>query len=213
MEQQAHEARGRVIGRPGAGLAGAPAWAVNGEVARIGRRGELRTAAVLDEAARRHGVTVLHDLRIPAPGVRANVDHVVVSGRRVLLIDAKVWRPGVYWTFAGRSFRGMRRFAPADKRTMEMAERGFRSFLARRGVRADVVRPLVVVWPSRAGVFRKGFLRMPGARVVHAGALARTVARFARSRADDRVVVALSQLVADPQRPVPSVGDGSHLAA
>lgn len=101
MEQHSREAKGLVVGRPGAGLSGSPAWAVNGQVVHIGRQGELRTASVLDAAAQRHGFTVLHDLHIPLPGITANVDHVVVSGRRVLLIDAKVWRPGTYWTIAG----------------------------------------------------------------------------------------------------------------
>ena len=36
---------------------------------------------------------VLHDLRIPIPGFKANIDHAVVSGRSVLLIDSKMWKP------------------------------------------------------------------------------------------------------------------------
>lgn len=188
---------GQIIGLPGAGLSGAPPWAVNADAARIGQAGELRTAEILDAAAHRQGVTVLHDLRIPIPGITANVDHVVVSGRRVLLVDAKVWRPGVYWTVGGRTFRGLHRFAPAEKKTMQMAARAFRTFLQKRGLRGDIVWPLVVVWPSRAGTFHRALLRVPGARVIPAGQLTRVIARFAGRRpADRRVVDALSALVA-----------------
>lgn len=194
--------KGQIIGRPGAGLSGAPSWAANADVARIGQTGELRTAEVLDEAARRHGVTVLHDLRIPIPGITANVDHAVVTGRRVLLIDAKVWQPGMYWTIGGRTFRGLRRFKPAEKKTMQMAARAFRTFLQKREIRADVLWPLIVVWPSRTGTFRRALLRVPGARVIPAGQLARAIARFAGRRpADQRIVDALSALVTAPAHP------------
>lgn len=116
------ERHGRAIAAPGAGLAGSPLWAANASIARIGRQGELRTAALIDAAARRYGFTVLHDLRVPIPGFSANADHIVVSGRQVLLLDTKVWRPGFYWTFDGASFRGFSRFAPADKKTMKLAQ-------------------------------------------------------------------------------------------
>ncbi|MFC8797285.1 nuclease-related domain-containing protein [Promicromonospora sp. NPDC057138] len=201
MEQRIHS-EGQIIGRPGAGLTGVPSWAANADVARIGQAGELRTAEILDEASRRHGIAVLHDLRIPIPGIKANIDHVVVSGRRVLLVDAKVWRPGVYWTVAGRTFRGLHRFSHAEKKTMQMAARALRAFLQKQGIRADIVWPLVVVWPSRAGTFRRALLRVPGARVIPAGQLARAVARFAgRRMADRRIVDALSALVAAPASP------------
>ena len=102
------EAELNVIGIPGGGLVDA-SWAANEEVAEIGRRGELLTAAVLDRLARPDGPTVLHDLLLPAAsGVRVNVDHVVVSGRRVVLVDSKCWQPGRYWTALGRTRRGLK---------------------------------------------------------------------------------------------------------
>ncbi len=30
------------------------------------------------------------------PGFKANVDHTIVSGKSVLLIDSKIWKPGFY---------------------------------------------------------------------------------------------------------------------
>ena len=63
----------------------------------VGRRAELRTAQVLDRlASQPGGPTVLHDLAIPIPNISANIDHVVVSGRRVLIVDSKGWRPARY---------------------------------------------------------------------------------------------------------------------
>ena len=81
------------LGRPGGSLVGAT-WAANAAAAKVGRAAELKTALVLDGlAARPGGPTVLHDLGIPIPNISANIDHVVVSGRRVLVIDSKGWRP------------------------------------------------------------------------------------------------------------------------
>ena len=78
------EAEINVIGIPGGGLVGA-SWAASEEVAEVGRRGELLTAAVLDRLAHPEGPTVLHDLLLSGVwGVRVNVDHVVVSGRRMV---------------------------------------------------------------------------------------------------------------------------------
>jgi hypothetical protein len=53
---------------------------------RIGAVGEARVAAVIDPLAS-DNVAVLHDRRIP--GARANIDHIVVTRRRIWVIDAK----------------------------------------------------------------------------------------------------------------------------
>lgn len=190
-------ARGQVLGRAGAGLDNAT-WAKNDAVARVGKSGEVKTAAVLDELAHRNdGPTVLHDVRIPIPGFTANVDHVVVSGHTVHLIDAKVWKPGFYWTVAGRTFRGLSRFAPADKKTMPMAVDAITRHLAGRRVRAKVTRPLLVVWPSSArGVSSFWAMVSPGARVVDGATFTARVRRLVGTKpADPAVVAALTTLV------------------
>ena len=140
------EAEINVIGIPGRGLVDA-SWAANKEVAEIGRRGELFTAAVLDRLARPDGPTVLHDLLLSdASGVRVNVDHVVVSGRRVVVLDSKCWQPGRYWTALGHTRRGLKPVPHADRRGGAAALRDLEHCLL--GCRARVVGPLYVVWPS-----------------------------------------------------------------
>lgn len=199
---------GQVIGRAGASLDHA-SWAKNDAVARVGKSGEVRTAAVLDELTRRDGgPTVMHDLRIPIPGFTANIDHVVVSGRTVHLIDAKVWKPGFYWTIGGRTFRGLSRFAPADKKTMPMAVDAITRHLAARRVRATVARPMLVVWPSSTRG-RSSFWAMvsPGARLVDGQAFTARVRRLVGTKpADPDVVAALRPLVNGlVTRPAPAV--------
>lgn len=178
---------GRVYGTAGGSLVGTPSWAANAGAARNGAAGERRTAAVLDRVARSSGVAVLHDLRLPAGKYLANIDHVVVSGSHLLVLDSKQWQPGTYWTLAGRTFRGWHRFAPADKQTMAMI--GDR--LARHlGASARLAAPVVVVWPSRAGALRLWAARMPGARLVAADRLGPLVERFAHHGAPDEHLVA-----------------------
>src|SRR5690606_3467832 len=114
---------GRVVGRAGFGLAvGDVSWAANDQVAAVGAAGEERTAIELGRiAARPGGPTVLHDLAIPIPGFTANIDHALVFGHRVVLIDTKKWKPGFYWTVAGRTRRGLEAVPHADRKTMVMA--------------------------------------------------------------------------------------------
>src|SRR3954453_8392557 len=95
-----------IYGTAAAGLNNA-AWARNQDVADIGAAGEKRTAQILDGFAGK--AAILHDLRIPIPGISANIDHVVVSGRRVLILDSKVWKPGIYWSLGGANRRGFER--------------------------------------------------------------------------------------------------------
>lgn len=186
--------RGESIGTPGGSLRDA-SWAVSQRAARVGRAAETRTGEVLADLAHAEGgPTVLHDLDVPVRGSRANIDHVVVAGTTVLIVDSKAWKPGFYWSALGRSFRGVSRFAPAEKGTM-----GFlRDALARHlGDRATVVEPVVAVWPSSGDAApRLWALRVPSARVVRATRLRRAVRRaLPRKPADPRVVAALARLV------------------
>ena len=157
----------RVFGTAGGSLVGAT-WAANAAVARVGRQAELRTAQVLDGlASRPGGPTVLHDLAIPIPNISANIDHVVVSGRRVLIVDSKGWRPARYWSLGGMAFRGWRRFGHANGATPRMAVDGLTRYLKGRGVRARLVTPVVAVWPSSdRGRLSVALLGMDGCRVV-----------------------------------------------
>ena len=200
---------GKVIGSAGGSLDNFHQWGSgDGSAAKHGQKGEVQTAAVLDPLTRRDGgPTVLHDLRIPLKGVSANIDHVVVSGRNVLLIDTKQWKPGFYWTFGGKSRRGLTRVPHAEKQTMIMAVQGVSGFLANQGIKAHVLHPVVVVWPSsRGGRLSLWALRFPGAHVMNAdrlmsrravgGALmSRPWKRWVEDTADPAVVSALSTLI------------------
>ena len=193
---------GQVLGRAGGGMDNA-SWAKHDAVARIGKSGEVRTGAILDALARRDGgPTVMHDLRIPIAGINANIDHLVVSGRTVYLLDAKVWKPGFYWTAGGRTRRGLSRFAPADKKTMPMAVEAITRFLARHQVSAEIVTPLLVVWPSsersRTDLWA---MASPGARVVSGARFAAKAHRLVGTRpANPYLASTLSSLVNGLQR-------------
>jgi hypothetical protein len=190
----------RVFGRAGGSLVGAT-WAVNDAVARVGRQAELRTARVLDGlASRPDGPTVLHDLAIPIPNISANIDHVVVSGRRVLIIDSKGWRPARYWSLGRMAFRGWRRFGHANGSTPRIAVDGLNRYFKGRGVRALLVTPVGVVWPSSdRGRLSVALLGMDGCRVIRGPQLARAVRRSIRLRpANPDIVEALRRLLNAP---------------
>ncbi|AUI52930.1 nuclease-related domain-containing protein [Arthrobacter crystallopoietes] len=185
------------FGTAAAGLDNAH-WAKNQDVANIGAIGERRTAELLDSFADR--AAVLHDLRIPIKGISANIDHVVVSGKRVLILDTKMWLPGLYWTFGGANRRGLVRVVHTEKKTMEMARTSLVRFLDR--TRSEVVRPKVVVWSSRTTQpVRTILFQVPGADVLKGEKLARTLGSLiGRQPADQQIVDRLSELLVRSRR-------------
>lgn len=193
---------GRVLGRAAAGLADGDSWVANAGVQRAGAAGEARTAAVLAKFVRETDATVLHDLRIPLPGVRANIDHVVVSGRDVILIDSKAWAPGFLWTVCGYSFRGLSRFKYADSRTIPMAANALTGYL---GSGASVRACFMAIWSTRTEPCALWLLRPQGARAVRGEDLPVKLARYGK-RADEGVVQALARLMVHPAT-TPSASD------
>ncbi|HLH46918.1 MAG TPA: NERD domain-containing protein [Acidimicrobiales bacterium] len=121
-----------------------------GAAAAVGSAGERRTAEVLAQAYGRDPYTwVFHNLAVPG-WVRGNIDHVVVRGSTVVVLDTKCWAPGRYVTVLGRTWRNWRRFAAADRLQLgAMAQ----ALAGRLGV---AVHPLVVIWPSHPGALRTG---------------------------------------------------------
>lgn len=176
----------RIFGVAGGGLADSPSWAANEAVAEVGRRGEVQTGALLDaQSGRFPHATVIHDVMVP--GIRANVDHIVVSGRSVMLIDSKVWAPGWYWSFRGVSYRGREVFGAANKQTMAIAEQVVCKSLRESGCEGVSVSSVLYVWES-SGRIRPVFFRPSGCRaVVGRRAIARDVRRVMRERADEDV--------------------------
>lgn len=205
-------AQHRILGRAGGGLNNAT-WAQNAAVAKIGQAGESKTADLLNRFAMpEDGPTVLHDLMLPSNNrFKANVDHIVVSGRTVHIIDSKVWKPGRYWTLGGKTRRGFERFEPAEKRTMELALEMLSGYLANQRIAAEFATPLIVIWPSSTRKeLKTGLLRVPGANVLSGADFTRYAEKkFAGSRlfgigasrsADPAIVNALAGLlVSSPQ--------------
>lgn len=202
---------GESLGVAGGGLGDAD-WAANADVARIGQQGERRTGEILDRmCAEPGGATVLHDVRIP--GSRANVDHVVITGRQVWLIDSKVWRPGLYWRLGDRAYRGMERFEPAERKTTSMAAARLANHLQRE-LRSQVsmsdFTTTVIAWPSRHEgrlsllmLGRVGKTPLVGPKVFGwlTHSMIGTKTRLGRPRdraADPRIVQVLSRLLVTP---------------
>lgn len=149
-----------------------PGWSANRNAAVMGAAGERRTARLLDAYAPR--ALVLHDVGIPIRGIKANVDHAVVCGNRVLLVDSKVWEPGTYWTFNGTHRLGTRAIESPLGKSMAIARDGWSRLAAGHG--GSLVDPVTVVWPARSGaavsVHR---LKAPVGRVVAGTALRQVV--------------------------------------
>lgn len=193
-----------VHGIPGGSLLAPDAvtWARSRRVADLGAAGEQRTAAALADAiARRPDAHLFHDLTIPAAGgrrVRANLDHLLLAGGRILLLESKVWRPGVLWTVGGTTRRGLQRVAHADRRTLGMARDLLGRHLAAQGLHPAFDRPMVVVWPSSevGRLHLAAYRPADGARAIHGGRFARRAHRLVhRGRSPDALVAALHRLV------------------
>ncbi|WP_427019367.1 nuclease-related domain-containing protein (plasmid) [Pseudarthrobacter sp. P1] len=185
-----------VYGRAATGLQDS-SWAVNETVARIGAKGEQKTEALLNGFALK--AAVLHDLRVPLPGFKANIDHVIVSGKNVLILDTKVWKPGFY-----SSVFGYRRgWAKADHvgKDQSYVSRSMDSFLAGTGARIGL--PRLVVWSSRDGQSLSTWaLKVPGASIVHGLGVVPLVKAFVRQGpADPAIVARLRQLLVTSPRP------------
>lgn len=141
-------APGAVIGRAGASVAAAAQF---GELGKVGAAGELKSGRLLAQlAARPGGPTVVHDVRIPIEGFSANIDHVVISGRDVTLMDTKVWKDGLYWTFGGKTRRGFELVPHLDRKTLSTGVNSIGKMLYRFGVPATFRRSVLLIWPSNA---------------------------------------------------------------
>ena len=188
-----------VHGRAGASLSGDAAFASSKGAADAGRQGEVLTAAVLNMMAQDRGFAVFHDLAIP--GTKANVDHVVVAGNKVWVIDSKRWKPGFYWTLGGRTRRGGESFPSADKRGLPLVRIRLAQFLVAKRLDVQVQRPLMVVHNTRPAEKQSLWAYRPRGdeyprsrpRVVRPDALS-----FPAVAADPRIVQALAPLVATP---------------
>lgn len=107
---------------------------------------ERLTAEVCERyLTRLPGVRLFHGVSLP-DSVYADVDHAVLCGRRLVLVESKGWLPGHYTTDAdGRLCRNGRVFRGGGTRLSESIE-AFRTLLP------DVeIRGALVLYPSRSG--------------------------------------------------------------
>ena len=79
---------------------------------RRGAVGERRTARLL-AGLERHGWAVLHDLAVPVPGSRANIDHLAIGPGGVFVIDSKQYRGRLRLDPSGRLWHGRYPLAPS----------------------------------------------------------------------------------------------------
>lgn len=187
-----------VIGKPAAGLKNAK-WAASAGAAKAGSDGEIMTAAALNKIAMSvAGPTVIHDVRIPLPGVSANIDHLIVSGNTLTIVDTKMWKPGFYWTAFGHSFRGAEKFDHANKQTMVMAADALEKLGADNQVHVALEQPLMVIWPSRKyPTLKVGWLKPTGATAITGEAFTKKLKRiFGKAPADPELIELLLPLVA-----------------
>lgn len=174
------------------GRAGEALGSFTGDAGRGGQvsglRGEEATAGLLDALAARRPFTVFHSVRVR--GGAADIDHVLVGSRGVVLVDTKSWRAGRYVRVGSRVYRWWahrvlpRRFRPGE--SMSLA----RSVEQMRRAGVPVVGAVVAVWPSGAGRVRLGLMRYAGGRIMGARRAVRVAARMAGSRGADPAVVA-----------------------
>ena len=182
------------LGRAGGSLDDA-GFSVNAGTAKAGQTGELLTARMLDARAEKHGFTVLHDLRVPRS--KANIDHIVVAGNRVWVIDSKLWAPGVYMTTPKGTFHfdgRVNKPAPhADKRGLPLGHARIAELLEPLGARMQ--RPLMVLHCSRPSErFSTWMYRPASDRGARVRALHPMKLRFPSREADPRIVAALVRL-------------------
>ncbi|WP_433418814.1 nuclease-related domain-containing protein [Microtetraspora malaysiensis] len=158
---------------------------------RRGALGERRTARRLRLLASL-GYTVLHDRRLPHG--RANVDHLVIGGTGVFVIDSKQWqgdRPAR--TGQGRRVQRGRVFTPDDAKAVQYeAEVVSRALSAVCGSRVEAVPVLAIHGPY---VPRRG-ISVAGAHILRPSLLVTWVLRYRRVGADGLDPATVSRLQA-----------------
>jgi hypothetical protein len=192
----------QVFGRTGTALATVRGW--RQEAVESGLLGEALTGELLEHYVTRiPSARIFHSLRWPGSAT-ADVDHVVLCGKRLVLIDTKRWPPGEY-TFAadGGLLRAGRPFLGSDIR-LANAVAGYQRLLPRCDVHG-----VVLIHPNRPGavtVPEGGWTRT---RVLTAhGFLTQTCAWLAEESVliDTRAVALLWSMTNDPD----SVGGPSR---
>lgn len=116
-----------VPGNSGAVDEDTDAGSFGSDSAPIGRVGDRRVGLRLEDLVDTPSARLIHALRFLAPGpagVDVDVDHAVVVGNRVALVEVKVWQPGIYtWYGSGTLLRYGERFRNGRSDLVEAARR------------------------------------------------------------------------------------------
>ncbi len=122
---------------------------VSGRDAAAGTSGERATARWL--ASTLAGIPntyVFHGLS--APGLRsADIDHVVVFGSTMILIDTKMWPAGTYLFAGPLALHGLLPWKEGRTNTISIARRNFPAALGRQNVAVPAIDTLLLVWGPR----------------------------------------------------------------
>lgn len=177
----------RTYGEPGLGLASS---GFEDAAVRAGVQGERASAEVIERhISRIPGVRTFHSMRF-APGSRADVDHVLVSGSRLAIIDSKLWpsahyewESGITGTIIENNPRGTRRMR--ETRLIE-ARRSYREMFPKHEVQV-----WVLIHPaSGAGGFSVSNSFCPdGVRMGSADSVVNEVGQWLAEESQDRAVI------------------------
>lgn len=194
----------QIIGTPSGSLNSKDLQTKFGDRAGIGAKAEQQTADnILNPLCSSGGPTVLHDLRLRSANksknnYEANIDHILISGNTVVIIDTKTWKPGFYWTLRGTTRRGFTKAPHLDKETMAWAYSHIGALLRQRGISHKLTKPILIIWPSSTSKsMRLGFYRPKGASPVLASRAKGTLKKY-RQSANQDIVAALYPLIIKP---------------
>lgn len=191
-------------GKAGTGLKDAT-WAASSQAAKTGAKGERKSASVLNQVASPYAI-VLHDLVVPKrfeDGRITNIDHAIVAGNDVYLIDSKMWKPGFMWTLGGKTRLGLTHVPHAESKNMSMARETIGAYLLANSIRTAGIHADVFIWPSNdKSNLSVWAMRMQDAQVHHGRELEGWSARVAAGRqvANPHIVSALYDLLTDVGR-------------
>lgn len=114
--------RAHIYGKAGASVSGL-AGQFGAEHAKAGTVGERAASRVLWQALGQDpAVHIFQDVKMPNDRYKANADFVVVRGNRLVVVDAKLWPSGFYWTMMGLPYKGpkfWKPYAPATSRSTD----------------------------------------------------------------------------------------------
>lgn len=83
-----------IFGKPGESVESS---GLDAERVAVGAEGERKTARHLEKLLGFEGLRIFHSMRFnPLEKTAGDIDHVLVYGRNIILVDSKVWTPGEY---------------------------------------------------------------------------------------------------------------------